>query len=318
VLVVLTNAGIDRGWQWDLREYARKSESWYFSSLQGSQAPWIAPSTLEEQRALLPPAVYARLWLNQWQHSDGEFVSYEEAQACTDESLKQQEQGDSRIQYVAAIDYAEKRDLTVGVVCHHDGERVIVDRMDVVQPTPGRPTRVDWVEDWIAGVAARFVNTTFVVDEHQLVGTVQKLERKYDLRRFDFAGGIGNHRLALHLRQLIVHRRIGWYQGCGRLPTAHGPPVEGGERRVQSGEPMEARFAAHFKCAANLARELSSLRLHVSETGRLRIDHLRDGRHSDDRSFALGAACLHLAENPHRGPDLFYVTPPRGGRFAWG
>ncbi|HVJ69232.1 MAG TPA: terminase large subunit, partial [Caulifigura sp.] len=75
VLMVLSNAGIGRGWQWDARESARTDPAWYFSSLDGPQAPWITEQSLAEQKRLLPPAVFARLWLNQWQHSDGEFVS---------------------------------------------------------------------------------------------------------------------------------------------------------------------------------------------------------------------------------------------------
>ena len=89
LLVVLTNAGIGRGWQWQVRETARTSERWYFSSLDGPQAPWIGAEQLEEQRKLLPPPVFERLWLNIWQHSDGEFVTLDEVVACRDESLRQ-------------------------------------------------------------------------------------------------------------------------------------------------------------------------------------------------------------------------------------
>jgi len=292
LVIVLSNAGIGRSWQWDIREHARRQPHWYFSSLPGPQAPWIDDDQLAEQKALLPPAVYARLWLNEWQHSDGEFVSLAEAQACRDESLSPQIKGEHDREYFAAVDYAEKHDLTVGCVVHQEQGRIVVDRMDVVQPTPERPTPVRWVEDWIESVAARFTNTRFVLDEHQLVGTIQKLEGWYDIRRFDFAGGIGNHRLAVRLRQLILQRQIAWYSGCGKIT------VPGGRRD-------------------DLETELASLVLRQSEIGRWRIDHPRDGGHFDDRSFALGAACLHLSEQTWRGRDLFVVTAPHEGGFAW-
>ncbi|MGE0378146.1 MAG: terminase large subunit, partial [Planctomycetaceae bacterium] len=170
VLTVLTNAGVGRGWQWEVREHARQAPAWYFSSLDGPHAPWITDEWLAEQKALLPPPVFERLWLNIWQHSDGEFVSLAEAEACRDDTLARQERGVKGQWYVASVDYAEKHDFTVGCVCHHDGARIAVDRMDVVRPPADWPTPVRWVEDWIEGVAARFPDVTFVVDEHQQVG----------------------------------------------------------------------------------------------------------------------------------------------------
>lgn len=292
VLVVLTNAGIGRGWHWDVREHAQQDAGWYFSSLRGPQAPWISDEQLEEQKALLPPTVFSRLWLNEWQHSDGGFVSLAEAEACRDLTLVRRERGQPRTRYVAAVDYAEKRDYTVGCVCHQDGGRIVVDRMDVVVPVPGQPTPVQWVDDWIAEMARRFPRTSFVVDEHQLVGTIQRLERQHDIRRFDFGTGLGNHRLALHLRQLITQRRVAWYPDCGAIHTAGSPRND-------------------------LETELASLLLRESHGGRLRIDHLRDGLHHDDRAFSLGAACLHLSEHPDGGEELFLLTPPAGQGFAW-
>ena len=86
VLVVLTNAGVGRGWQWDVREAARNSAAWYFSTMHGAQAPWITASSLKEQQELLPKPVFARLWQNEWQHSDGEFVTLQEKSADSDKS----------------------------------------------------------------------------------------------------------------------------------------------------------------------------------------------------------------------------------------
>ena len=98
-------------------------------------------------------------------------------------------------------------------------------------------------------------------------------------------------RVAETLRNLIVHRRLAWYRGCGQLP--------GIDRRD------------------DLETELASLVLRQSTAGRCRIDHLRDGRHHDDRAFALGAACLVLTEQ-QTCPDWLHLTPPdTAGGFAW-
>lgn len=266
VLVVLTNAGVGNGWHWAVREAARTSPDWHFSTLAGSQAPWISQAALAEQRRLLPPSVYSRLWENIWQQTDGEFVTLAEAEACRDDKLGLCKWGTPGVEYIAAIDYAEKHDRTVGVIVHREGERIVVDRMDVVSPEPHRPTPVQWVEDWIENMAAGFHTIRFVLDEYQLVGTLQKLGNRHDLKRFEFRAGKGNHALALLLRHLIVQRRIAWYPDCGWIP--------GTSQRD------------------DLETELASLILHTSVTGRVRIDHRKEPGCHDDRAFALGAACL--------------------------
>ncbi|MEZ6056615.1 MAG: terminase large subunit [Planctomycetaceae bacterium] len=292
VLTVLTNAGTGRGWQWDVREHARVSPTWHFSSLQGPQAPWITAEWLEEQRALLPPSVFDRLWMNAWHHSDGELVTLGEAEACRDEQLQYQSAGRPDRVYVAAIDYAEKHDFTVGCVCHRDGDFIIVDRMDVVRPTPTRPTPVQWVEDWIADVAANFPRVRFVLDEHQLLHTIQRFANRYELRRFDFGGGIGNHKLTMNLRQLLIHRHIRWYANCGTVESPHGRD--------------------------DLETELASLLLRESKQGRVRLDHHRDGIHHDDRAFTLGVAALELCDTlPIETTFLDITQPATDGGFLW-
>src|SRR5690349_1327852 len=152
--------------------------------------------------------------------------------------------------YIAAIDYAEKHDRTVGVVIHREDDRIVVDRMDVVAPEPDRPTSVQWVEDWIVRMTHRFPSIRFVVDEYQLVGTLQKLGGRYDLKRFEFHAGKGNHALALLLRHLIVQQRISWYPSCGQIA------------KPESRDDLET--------------ELASLILRTSATGRVRIDHRKE------------------------------------------
>ena len=270
MLVVLTNAGVGRGWQWEVREAAQKSSRWYFSSLDGCQAKWISQNWLEEQREMLPGAVFDRLWNNRWQLSDGSFISVQEAEACRDESLKIREQGRRGVRYFAAIDFAEKHDFTVGVLIHWEGEQLVVDRMDVVQPRPDQPVQVAWVEKWIEKISTAFGNVCFVVDEYQLLSTIQKFESRVEMERFAFGAGKGNHALAINLRQLILRQGIRWYAGCGQLNDV-------AERN-------------------DLETELTSVMLRLNASGRCRIDHLSDGVHHDDRVFALGAAALKACE----------------------
>jgi hypothetical protein len=291
VLVVLTNAGVGRGWQWKVRETARTSPRWYFSSLAGPQAPWITDDWLDDQRINLPPQDYERLWCNIWQDATGEFITLAEAEACRDLALGYQHRGVPGREYVAAVDYAEKRDYTVGVVVHREGRRIVVDRMDVVVPQPNAPVRVAWVEEWMREVARNFHRVTFVLDEYQLVGTIQRLQPFYEIHRFQFSAGHGNHRLAFHLRSLILNQQVAWYAGCGQLETT--------TRRD------------------NLETELASLLYHQKPNGQMRIDHHRDGTHHDDRAFALGAACLFLAEQPVFDARMEMNAPTAAGGINW-
>lgn len=289
LLTVLTNAGFGRGWQWEVRERARRSPAWYFSSLDGPHAPWITTEALEEQRAMLPTPAFERLWLNRWQHSEGEFITLQQAEACRDPVLSYRIEGRRNVQYVGAIDYAEKHDFTVGCVCHREGTRIVVDRMDVVRPTPQRPTPVQWVHDWIMEIARAFRSVRFVVDEYQLLHLVQLLESRYDIQRFRFGGGTGNHRLATLLHELIISRNVAWYPGCGEI----------------DGESAQDDLFRRD----DLETELAALQVRERSGGWLRFDHRRDRRHHDDRAFTLAAACLHLSEsNPL--PDLLHITPP--------
>ena len=292
VLLVLSNAGVGRGWQWEVREAARTSAGWYFSTLAGPHAPWITAEHLAEQERLLPRPVYERLWLNIWQSTDGAFVSLAEAEACCDPLRTMQQHGRPEHAYVASVDYAEKHDLTVGCVCHREGDGVVVDRMDVVRPTLSRPTQVQWVADWMARIARDFRDVQFVVDDYQLVGVVQQLERDHSIRRFSFQGGRGNHALALLLRRLIIERRVTWYPGCGAVA---------GEDDVRD----------------DLETELASLIVRQRAGGHLRIDHATDGRSHDDRSFALGAACLELMSAAERRDYLEVQHPRTDGGFDW-
>ncbi len=218
ILMVLTNAGTGRGWQWQARELARTDPAWHFSSLQGPQAPWITAESLEEQRRLLPPNVFARLWMNEWQHSDGTFVSLAEVAACRDPRLAARDQGEPGQLYVATVDYAEKRDFTVGCVAHREGRTVVVDRMDVVRPTEHRPTPVRWVHDWMRSMAGRFPGAQFVLDPYQLASVIQELSQEFPVDRYQFQGGQANCDMARLLRQLILEQRVRWPSRCGMVP----------------------------------------------------------------------------------------------------
>lgn len=85
MLIAITNAGWTSTWQYKVREFVRTSPNWHFSSLDGPQARWITADVLDEQRAMLPPTTFRRLWLNQWvTATDSPLLSEAMIRACVD------------------------------------------------------------------------------------------------------------------------------------------------------------------------------------------------------------------------------------------
>lgn len=67
-MIVTTNAGYGKGvsWQWKRREKCRESHRWYFQTMDGPQASWQSPESIEQQREELDPLEFERLWMNRW------------------------------------------------------------------------------------------------------------------------------------------------------------------------------------------------------------------------------------------------------------
>lgn len=97
VLHVIANAGNGRGrplaagidaadlggsWQWRLREKCRVAPTWHFSRLDGPVASWITEAQLAEQRNILAPSAYQRLWVNQWQIDGANAIPMDDVLAC--------------------------------------------------------------------------------------------------------------------------------------------------------------------------------------------------------------------------------------------
>lgn len=293
VLSVGCNAGFGIGFDWQLRERARTSPGWHFSAPPGS-SPWYSDEMLEEQRGILSDNAFKRLYRNEWQDSGGTFVTIDEAKACVDPKLTKKSRPDQDVYaYVAAIDYAEKVDRTVGVLLHREGPNLIVDRMDVIDPdhTATGVTSVYWCENWLEWVYNTFGTGEdahgrprelhVVIDKTQLLWLLEKYQYKYDnlvISPFAFAAGQGNYELASMLRNAVLHKTVRWYPDCGVILDQFGNPVS------KPGMDPE-----------DLCTELSSVTVKEMSGGKWRITH-NPGQH-DDRTFALGAATLYVRQN---------------------
>ena len=293
LLVVLTNAGWGRDWRWAAREAARTRPDWHFHRLPASSAPWVTDAALAEQRALLPAAVFARLWLNEWQSGAASpFLTPAEVAACEDPAADIHPAGRPGVRYAAGVDYGEKRDRTACCIAHRCPRtgRVIVDRLDVAAPTPDRPVPVAWVEEWVKDCVTEYPGVRVVVDEYQLAGLAQRLAGRADVERFAFAGGRGNDDLARSLRAAVYAGRLAFRPGCGAVGS-------------QSGVTRETTPDAD-----DLAAELRSLELVERPGGRVRFDHPPGGH--DDRAFAVSLAVWALADDRPAGAEVLLVSSP--------
>ena len=110
LLIVATNAGFQESWQWPIRETIRQDPAWLFRPLEGF-APWISAERIEEQRRLLPPLVFDRLWVSKWSSGAGDAIQPKDLDAALvlDGPTLQPEDG---YDYFCGLDLGIRRDHT--------------------------------------------------------------------------------------------------------------------------------------------------------------------------------------------------------------
>jgi phage terminase large subunit-like protein len=218
VLIVIGNAGWKDSWQWHLRERVREDPAWRFSRLEGPQASWISEETLAEQRRILPPTVYDRVWLNRWSAGAGDALNEQLIQAALKHAGPMAwERGwvfhagldigltrDASALVVAArhVGFTERKagpkkhlpdtiramiDLGLleasaepeeDVVIHPPTGKVRVASVKVWHPTPGRPVSLEEVEDAIVDVHRRYGLSAIGYDPWQAAYLGERLVKK--------------------------------------------------------------------------------------------------------------------------------------------
>jgi hypothetical protein len=283
---IFSNAGIQRTWQEDLWKTAQNDPTFRcWSSPPGVWlASWMNREAVERMRKFLRPAEARRVIDNLWIDPSEEsgFVTHSEVIACLDPTVSADSgKPVSGVSYFAGIDYGPKRDRTALAILHREEDnKIVIDRLDVIQGTPERPVRIEIVEKWIDTVALGLYRADLVVDPYQMEATIQKYEHNHRVERFEARGGKSNYALAECLRSLIVHRRLKFGPSHGMLVLADG--------RIES-----------------LADELSRLVLKPTAFG-YRIDTQAKTENGqplfhDDRAVAVGMAALAALRDPTSG-----------------
>lgn len=121
MVLTIMNAGFRESWQGKLVDQVRTDPAWLFRELDGPKASWITPARLEEQRRLLPPKTFARLWLNHWSDGSGDALDGADIRAAVTlpGPCNYPERGWA---YVAGLDIGLRRDASaLAVVARHTG-----------------------------------------------------------------------------------------------------------------------------------------------------------------------------------------------------
>ena len=81
------------------------------------------------------------------------------------------------LRYTAGVDLGRKDDRSVAAVCHLDGSRVVLDRMQVWAGTRRKPVRIETVKAWLLE-AQRAFRAEVVLDTWQALQLAQGLRTR--------------------------------------------------------------------------------------------------------------------------------------------
>lgn len=274
-LLVITSAGDPAGWQARIMAGAKKSPRWRVSETPGP-VPWLSSDDLEEQRRLLPESSFQRLHLNRWVSPEDRLVSADDLTACV--VLDGPLDPDPRHRYVVGVDVGLKKDRTAVAICHADhagpdaAQRVVLDRVHVLEGTKAKPVELATVEALIEE-AARQYHAQVLIDPWQSIGMAQRLRaRGVRIAEFSFtAQSVAKLAMTMHL--LLRERRMA-------LPGD-----------------------------LALLEELGSVRLRETSPNVFRMDH--DSGQHDDMAIAVGLAALALTETPDYSGQGMITNPAK-------
>jgi hypothetical protein len=255
-MVVLTTAGSPDHFAFKVLEHARASSLWRCSEREGP-APWMDDDRLFEQRQRLPESVYEQLFENRWTAAEGSFFDRAVVAAAFVLDGPAPERGYGP--YVAGLDLGTVNDRTVFALGHRDGDRVLLDRMQVWQGSRRHPVDFGEVERFVVATHQRF-GFTLRLDPWQGLDLAQRLRaQSIAAEEFHFSPA-SKQRLAATLLSTINNGDLLLYEADG------------------------------------LREELLGLRLVQTSSGAWTFDHARGGH--DDRAVALAMLTVALLERP--------------------
>lgn len=173
LLVVITNAGFTDSWQHALYEAAEADENWYTHSLDGPQASWISQETLNEQRRLLPPSAFARLWGNTWCAAEGDAIPAADIWRCVvlDGPMPYRQGDFSGAAIGCDLGFFKDHSALIVALADFERQKIVIGQVQDFGP----PVLEATVRQAIIDASQRF-NTHFLfIDPWQAIGLSQEL-----------------------------------------------------------------------------------------------------------------------------------------------
>lgn len=276
LMVIISNAGFVDSWQWPVREAARNDESWIFSRLDGPQASWLSSERLAEQRRMLPPTAYARLWENQWSSGAGDAIPPDQIERCFLPTLQPLTTKKAGLNFVLGCDLGVKRDFAAVCVLGFPGwgvaGRIVLAQHRVWRPPANGKIDLSDVERTILDLDKQFDLEAAAFDPWQAESMMQRLEI------------YSNHRLRTSRRH---HTSKPWVRDI--------PPTPNNlrEQATLTCEGFADRRFLFYECE-QLRRDLLKLRVEEKSYG-IRLTSPRDGDGHGDlfSAFALALLLAH-------------------------
>jgi phage terminase large subunit-like protein len=218
MVVVISNAGYGESWQWAAREAVRQDPAWFFSRLDGPAASWITADRLAEQRRLLPPVAYRRLWLNEWTAGSGDALDAADIEravrlrgplrraprgwafaagldlgltrdaaalavvgySCgySEERPRPPRQVSGAAQALVELGLAEQPEEQPEYIHHRGSGRLRLARLAVWQPPSGGKVSIEVIENEIAALHGLLTLTAVGADPWQAAYLIERLQKR--------------------------------------------------------------------------------------------------------------------------------------------
>lgn len=281
LLLCIGNAGFRDSWQWSIREAIRTDPAWLFRRLDGPVASWITQANLDEQRRLLPPAAFDRLWMNLWSSAGGDALDEATIAAAFKSDLRPMTGAAEGWEFVAGVDAGVSRDASAVAILAvrrgHDGHgRIRLAATKVWRPCKGRKVDLQEVEDALFDFHVRFRFKQVCYDPWQMTHLASRLQ----------SAGLG---------KLAGGPKFG-KQRRESVPMVEVPPTGQNLQRMATAV-IEAFNDRRVECFddAGLRRDLGKMRV-VEKSYGFRLESPRDEFGHGDLGNAFSLAILAASE----------------------
>jgi phage terminase large subunit-like protein len=204
-------------------------EGMLFAWHTGPISPWQTPAWIEQMRASLRPAQFARMIENRFISAESTFVDMAQWDACVVPTLTPSRE---RQPVWIGIDASAKLDSTA-LVCvgfNKQNQTVQLVQHKVFTPSPGNPVDFEQVERTILDWSKQFFIRKVLIDPWGMTSTAQRLAKAH-IRIEDFATTQANlTQITSNLFSLITEKRLVLYPDAGMRLAASRAVVSEGAR----------------------------------------------------------------------------------------